>query len=72
MVHVTTWVITICDENMIGNTKDVSGLELRAEFDLAARFFAVDEDEVRVMRIQEVVECRIALIVSIVINRFRH
>lgn len=50
----------------------MSRLELGAEFDLAAGFFAVDQDKVRVVRIQKALEFRVAVVLSLIISRSRH
>jgi len=52
-------------------TEDVSGLELRAKVDLAARFVAVDQDEVCVMWIEKTLVRRFVLLRSLVIDRIR-
>ena len=58
------------------DTIDMSWLETRAEIDLAVETCAVsgtvDKDEVRVMRVQVVVECRTGLILLMVIDRHQH
>jgi len=51
---------------------DVPRLELWAEFDLAALFTAVDEDEVCVMRIEEAGVCLVVGLCSPIVDSVRH
>jgi len=51
---------------------DMPGLELWAEFDLAALFIAVDKDKVCVMWVQKAGVCLIVCLCSPIVDRIRH